>query len=343
MRKRTVGVYAGYDASEQSLCAEFLARYIVSCYRYARWFVPRTPEPADRSFGFSHQWDTEVLGWQNATRATLDAVKACDTFFFFTPNREIWDRLPAKAVTACMIDPRVRDPVALKFATKCTWSLVTSGAWLKQYPSLTFLENLAVWPFDPSIPCNPRRDLDYERHPRLFFPAYDLTFSERMFVEQTAELVKLCLPHVRTVVGFYDAKTEPKPGVDSRTHDWRLLRYLQNSDWLIDLNPRPFYTLFPTLAGGYGLQWAGFDILPNRDDACSTRRHLIATQIDRTNPQYGFQAVPDLESTAEQIVRFLTTPFHGELDRHRRSGAWENRRAEFLRVTNMILGIKSRF
>jgi hypothetical protein len=170
-----------------------------------------------------------------------------------------------------------------------------------------------------------------------------MSLFERMFVEQTAELVKLCLPHVQVAVGFYDAKVEPKPGVDSRTHDWRLLRYLQNSDWLIDLNTRPFYTLFPACAGGFGLQWIGFEVAPNTCDSCGTRRHLIQAPVEQTSWQGGQRVVPDLESTVEQIVRFLTTPFHGDLDRHANGGAWDNRRAEFLRVTNQILGIKSRY
>ena len=343
MKKRSVGIYAAYDASEQCLCAAFLARYIVSCYRYVHWFVPHAPGPKDRTFGFSHQWDTEVLEWHPANQAIRDAVKSCDTFFFFMPNRELFDLLPVGTVTACVFDPRTRGSDTLRFARKCAWPLVTSGEWTRQYPSLALWDSLTVWPFAPSIPCALRRDLDYEQQPRLFFPACGLTLSERMFVEQTAELVKLCLPNVRTVVGFYDAGTEAAPGVDSRTHDWRILRYLQNSDWLIDLNPRPFYTLLPALAGGYGLQWAGFDLIPHTGDDCSARRHLVETRLDRNHPQYGVKAVPDLEDTAEQIVRLLTTPFHGELDRHRGSGAWDNRRAEFLRVTNRILGIKSRY
>ena len=334
MKKRTVGIYSKYDASEQSLCAMFLTRYIDESYRYTKWFVPEAATTNSPYTGFSHQWDAEVLDWQRTDLDKRSSVEICDTFFFFERNKELFDLLPPKAITVFILDPRRQDPKDRAFSEKCTWTFVTSEAWLQRYPFLTLMENLAIWPYDPYIPCIMRRSLDYDRHPKLFFPAFGLTLSERKLVEQTAELVKLCLPHVQIVVGFYDARVEKTPGIDSLTYDWRLLRYLQNSDWLIDLNPRPFYTLFPACAGGYGLQWIGFDVMPNTDDYCAARRHLIKTKDG---------LLPDLEFVAEQIVRFLATPFHDDKDRHRHAGAWDKRRAEFLRVTNKILGIKSRY
>lgn len=339
MKKRTVGIYANYDASEQSLCAEFLAGYVMKCYRYVKWFVPRDPKSDARVWGFSHQWDSDVVPWIEGSERVRKAVAECDTFFFFEPNERLWELLPKKAVTASVVGPGLLSEDRREFAKRCTFTLMPcepSGAELYDPPA-----NAIYWPFDPSIQCIMRSDLDYENQPKLLFPAFGFHSWERTFVRQVAEIVKLCKPNVKTVLAYYDANAKPYAGCDSRTHDWRLIRYMQNTDWIIDLNFRPSYCLFGACAGGYGLQWIGLDLAPNTDAANAARRHLISCYDRRAGK--AKRIVPDLESTAAQIVACLDTPFHGPEDRHRSCGAWENRRAEFLRVTNLILGIKTKY
>jgi len=343
MKKRTVGIFARYDASEQTLCAEYLARYITNCYRYTKWFVPEAPRPGSRFHGFSHQWDSEVVPWQEKRKDILKSLQSCDVFFFFERNEEILDRLPEGTVTAFVMNPHDPRTETLAFAKRCRYSLVTGSECHKHVTEKERGGHLTVWPFDSVMQCIPRTNPDFER-PSLFFPAFGFSLSERQFVMDVAEIVRLCLPDIQAVVGFYDGNVEPKPGVDSRIHDWRLLRYLQKSDWIIDLNTKPLLCLFPAFAGGYGLPWIGYDIAPNTDGLNRARRHLIQGTIrkDAENGRGGIVA-PDLETTAEQIVTRLRTAFLGDFDRHAGAGVWDNRRAEFLRVTNVILGCKTRY
>ena len=340
MKKRTVGIFARYDASEQTLCAEYLARYVINCYRYTKWFVHEAPSPGSRFCGFSHQWDSEVVPWHGKRKEAIKSLQSCDTFFFFERNEEILDMLPGETVTAFVMNPHDRGSESLAFAKRCRYSLVAGNECCKQIMEKEYGLHPIVWPFDSAMQCIPRTNPDFEKRPHLFFPAFGFSPAERQFVIDVAEIVRLCLPNVQAAVGFYDATVEPKPGVDSRTHDWRLLRYLQTSDWIIDLNTKPLFGLFPAFAGGYGLPWIGYDLAPNTDERNKARRHLIQATLPQTpeNPH----VVPELETTAKQIVTRLGTPLQGDLERHAGAGAWDNRRAEFLHVTNLILGCKTK-
>ena len=343
MKKKTVGIYAKYDASEQTLCASFLTGYIIKRYHYVKWFVPYAPTPGSRSWGFSHRWDTEVVQWTDNEKRLASDAKACNTCFFFEPNGRLLASLPPEATSIFVVNPRALSEDVYRFARKCKYILVTGSQWQEQLAFCDLLPGAINWPFDPSVQCIPRSNLDFEKTPRLFFPTFGFSYAERNFVEQVIEIVRCCKPNIQSVIGFYDAKTEPRPGYDSRTYDWRLLKYLQNSDWIIDLNPKPLYCLFAACAGGHGLQWFGFETSPNTDYYNSARRHLIKTEVRSAGPRQVVRALPDLNSTAEQLVRRLDTPFNDWLDRNTGCGAWDNRRAEFFRVTNMVLGIKTRY
>lgn len=335
MKKRTVGIYARYDGSEQSFCAKFLAGYISKCYRYVTWFVPDAPGRGSSCRGFSYQWDPKVQPCSGRRKQAGKAAAQCDTFFFFEPNEELFRRLPAGAVTAFVTDPRYWTPRCRAFAEACTYLLVPGRSRDGQAASVN--AKTYFWPFDPSVPGGRRLGIDYEKQPRLLFPAFGFSREERHFAEQVARIVKHCKPDVKTVVTYFDPAIAPRPGNDSRTDDWRLIRYLQNADWIVDLNPRPLYGLFSAFAGTYELQWFGFDTAPNTDPANSARRHLIRQPVENG------RVVPDLESTAMRIVRRLNMPFQGDLDRHRGSGVWDHRCTEYLRVTNIVLGIKTKY
>ena len=341
MKKRTAGIYARYNTSEQTFCAEYLAAYIVNCYRFAKWFVPVAPNRQSRYYGFSHQWDSTVIQWDAASAEMQPILNECDTFFFFEPNDEIFERLK-KTTTACVFDPRNQRQDYWRFAAKCDWLLLPNQYWLDEYSIVQKFpgSQVAVWPYDPYNQCIPKAKTDFELNPRVFFPAFGFPSNDRQFVEEIAAILKIAVPNVQTVIGFYDATSQSRPGYDAGVDDWRLLKYLQNSDWLVDLTTKPTYNLFAAFAGGYGLQWSGFDIPPNADYYNSARRHLI--QVDCEN-MTAHRLTPDLESTAEQLVRQFNRRFHDVFDREAGSGTWEQRRAEFLRVTNAVLGIKSRY
>ena len=336
MKKRMVGIYANYNASQQSFCAEFLAGYIAKCYRYAKWFVPDTPQVSSRFHGFSHQWDTEVVAWHNRNKETLKMVRECDTFFFFEPQEEILDSLPKHAVTAYFADPGHPAAQLHAFAGRCSFVLLPGETFRDRIPFSVARTNLLLCPFEPLLQAIPRRDLDFEKQPRLFFPAFGFSRQYRFFVSQVADIVKLCKSNVQTVVGFYDQRIAPQPGLDSRTYDWRLLKYLRHADWVIDLDPQPVLSLFPALAGGYGLQWIGLETPPNTEYHNAAFRHLIPTLADNGTDDA-------LETIAKNLVRILDRPFEGHLDRYAGLGAWEHRRTECLRIINLILGIKTRY
>jgi hypothetical protein len=337
MRKRTVGILAKYDASEQCICAAFLAQYISKCYRYVVWFSPAKPKQTDTLKGFSHQWDKEVIPRTNP-KANM-RLKKCDTFFFFEPDNEAFDLLPKNAVTSLIINPHTWNTETYKFAKRCTYSLVLSPEWLVYFGRHYYLDNVLVWPFDPAMQCIPRQNPLADKEPRLFYPAYGLEENDLQFVKQVAELVKLCCPQIKSVVGFYDSKEKSVPGYDANTYDWRLQKYLQQSDWIVYLNPQPVFSLFPACAGGYGIKWSGFNISPNTDIYNDSRRHLIDTNTKSIYTGID-QAVPDLDDTVIQLVRRIEMPGKRSEDPNRTSGAWEQRRAEFLRITGKILGIK---
>ena len=340
MKKRTVGIYAPYDGSEQTLCAEYLAGYITRGYRYVKWFVPDRADVKGRSCGFSHKWDSEVVPWQGNLKNARKTAAVCDTFFFFQANEEIFERLPRDAVTALLVDPRNRDAAYLDFAHRCTFTLWPGQEWIPDRNFTDRTGNAFLWPFDPTVPLIPKRSPDFVE-PKLFFPAFGLSAIERDFVRQIAMIVKRCRPNFKAVVGCYDATIPSIPGFDSQVYDWRLLQYLRCSDWIIDLNPRPLLCLFAAFAGGLEIQWTGFDVAPNSDRWNQARRHLISEPIQRIGS--ADQVLPDLESTALQIVSRLDAPMANNHDRHRGSGVWDQRRTEFLRVTNLVLGNKTKY
>ncbi len=214
MKKRTVGIYARYDASEQCFCAKFLAGYINKCYRYVKWFAPGRKESCR---GFSHQWDSKVPAWNDRQHRT---AARCDTFFFFEANEDLRRRLPKHAVTAFVADPRYWSPEQRAFADRCTFLLTPGQSWSDRIASRTAPYQSYAWPFDPSVPGGRRRGIDYEKRPKLLFPAFGFSAEERQFAENVAGIVRLCKPNVKTVVAYFDPTAKPRPGHDSRTDDW---------------------------------------------------------------------------------------------------------------------------
>jgi len=96
---------------------------------------------------------------------------------------------------------------------------------------------------------------------------------------------------------------------------------------------KPLLGFFPAFAGTLGLQWSGFDLPPNNEFYCAARRHLIPS------PKGGL-AGANTEEIAGQIVRQLTAPINGELDRNKDAGAHAQRLMKFTRSINQMLGVK---
>ena len=44
----------------------------------------------------------------------------------------------------------------------------------------------------------------------------------------------------KSALCYYNANNTSEPGRDARTYDWKLLNYLKQSDWIIDLFQKPF-------------------------------------------------------------------------------------------------------
>jgi hypothetical protein len=340
MKKRTVGICANYDASEQCLCALFLAGYIVTRYRYATWFTPSEVKPSDLVRGFSHQWDNTVCHPEKPKYKAK--AKVCDTLFFFEPDNDLFDLLPPGAVTAFVLNPYTWDKKAKDFAKRCSRVLLLSSEWVKTYSKYPYLRNFSVWPFEPSLHGISRQNIDKKEGTYLFYPAYGFSPIDRQFVCNVAELVNYCRPDIKSVVGFYREGVPPRPGYDPRVFDWRLQKYLQNSDWVIDLNPKPLFGFFPACAGNYGLRWAGFNISPYNDAHSQTRRHLITTETKPVGSN-AVKAAPDLEATAVQIVKYIEDVERNAPNTPYISGSWERRCSEFLQTTNHILGIRTRY
>jgi hypothetical protein len=339
MKKRTVGIYAKYDASEQSLCALSLINYIITRYRYVVWFTPKGVKAGDPAHGFSHQWDSGIV--PKSSPKCNAKLKDCDTFFFFEPDTEILDILPKDASTSFIIDPYNWNSTTKDFAKACTHALLLSPDWMPIFSKYYHLPNLIVWTFEPVMQGATLRKPFAEKELRLFYQAYGFPVLNRHFVKQVAELVRLCRPKTKSVIGFYDAAEPSGPGYDARAYDWRLHQYIQNCDWIVDLNPQPLFGYFPSCASSYGLRWLGFGIPPYTDIYSQTRRYLIETKTKPVGARVP-KAILNAEETAAQIIRHLDNAEKTPKDINYAPGAWERRSEEFLRVTDFILGVRSR-
>jgi hypothetical protein len=177
-------------------------------------------------------------------------------------------------------------------------------------------------PFDPAIQLIPKVWTKSGETATIFYPAYNMSFAERSCLQQIADIVKTCCPATKSVIGYYDTREMSEPGKNARVYDWKLLDYIKQTAWIIDLPPRPLLGLFAAFAGSLSIQWSGFDIQPNRDEYSAARRHLIPY------PKGGLSGTKEI---AEHIVRQLTTSFNDDADRHKATGSYIKRTTEFAR------------
>ena len=283
--KRTIGIFANYDASEKTLCALYLATYVARRYRYAAWIVPEEVTEESRYYGFSHQWDAEVMPLRSeaeAIKERLTAVDpntghaACEICFFFEDNDLLRSLLPPEAKTALFLDHRALNfAKAGAVAKKYTYVIPPSPYVSKKLVQPNLIWNDLFLPFDPAVQITPKSWIQSGNKASLFYNAYGMSFTERQCIKQISEIVKECCPESKSVICYYNAKDAFEEGKDSKTYDWKLFDYLKHVDWIIDLNPRPLMGFFAAFAGTLGVQWSCFDLPPNTDEYNAARRHLV--------------------------------------------------------------------
>ena len=332
--KRTVGIFADYNASEKTLCALYLATHVVRRYRYVAWIVPKAITPESRYLGFSHQWDGEVIPLTAKTKKIKDLLTSCEMCFFLEENELLQSLLPAHAKTALFLDHHALDYKQTGiYAKKYTYLLSTSPYISKKLVQPNLIWNDLLWPFDPAVQIAPKSWLNSGSDASLLYNAYGMSFIERQCVQQISEIVKECCPASKSVICYYDNSDAVELGKDPRTYDWKLFDYLKQADWIIDLNPRPLMGFFAAFAGTLGLQWSCFDLPPNTDEYSGARRHLVPY------PKGGL-TLDNSEKIAMHLVRQLTQPFSDDTDRNRGSSAYINRLTKFTAGVNKLLGVR---
>jgi len=261
-------------------------------------------------------------------------LSQCEICFFFDESEYLYALLPTTTKTAVFLDPYTWNYGTSKtFAKKCTYALSVSPAISKKIVQQNLLSNELLCPFDPATQLAPKVGLQSGQTASLLYNAYGMSYLERQRLWEISEIVKACCPLSKSVLCYYNANDTSEPGRDARTYDWKLLNYLKQSDWIIDLTPKPLLGFFPAFAGTLGLQWTGFDLPPNNEFYCAARRHLIPC------PKGGL-AGADTEEIAGQIVRQLTTPFNDDLERSKDARAHAERLIKFTRSINQMLGMK---
>jgi hypothetical protein len=332
--KRTVCIFSNYDASEKTLCALYLASYIVKQYRYCVWVAPYKVYRSSKYFGFSHQWDNRVMSLNDQKEAIRTRLSNCEICFLFDESETLLSLLPPSTKTAFFLDPHTwNPPTSPDFAKKCTYLLASSSYVTKKIVEPNVFHHDILCPFDPAAHIIPRPRIQSGDTASLFYNAYGMSLAERQCVQQIAEIVKQCCPESKSVVCCYTAKLKPEHGFDPLTYDWRLFDYLKQSDWIIDLNPRPLHGFFAAFAGALGIQWSCLNIPPNTDKYSAARRHLIPYPEGGLLPQ-------NVEVIAGHIVRQLMEKFNSDLDRDRDVGSYIKRFDKFIETMNQMLGTK---
>jgi len=336
MQKRIVGLFANYNASEKTLCAMYLAKHVIHRYRHVVWVVPDDVSSKSPYFGFSHKWDASVKSLQSKGAEIKKQLASWEMCIFFEENEVLYSFLPAVAKTAVFIDPYTWNPDSSRsFVKKCTYALAVSPYVTNQIIQPHTLFNHLLCPFDSTLQLIPKAYFSSGQTAVLFYPAYGMSFLERQCIQHVSEIVKECCPDTKSVIGYYDANETPELGRDARTFDWKLMDYLKQTDWIVDLNPRPLMGLFGSFAGALNIQWSCFDIPPNNDEYNEARRHLIPY------PKGGL-TLENADKIAEEIVRHLMMPFRDDIDRNKRAGSYSKRILEFTRAMNKLFDAKSR-
>jgi hypothetical protein len=247
---------------------------------------------------------------------------------FFEESELLYSVLPKGTKKAVLMNPYTWcHETSPAFAKKCEYAVSVSPYVSKKIVRPHLLSNEVRMPFAPPLRWTPRHNLQTGERSVLFYNAYGMSYPERECIEQVADTVKVCCPQSKSVIGYYDKKEKSRPGRDARVYDWQMIKYLEHTDWIVDLSQKPLLTLFPMMAGVIGAQWSGFDLPPNNDDYNATRRHLIPY------PSGGL-TIDSAGVIAEHLVRHLTKPFATEADKNQSAWSSQDRSSKFMGVMN---------
>jgi hypothetical protein len=335
--KQTVGIFSDYNATEKTFCALYLAEYLIEQrYRQVVWIVPNDVSLGNRYYGFPHKWDTQVLSLETQSAKIQEVLSDCKRCIFFDESAPLYDLLPAKTKTSLILDHRTwKGKPSRSFAARCTNTLSVSPYVTNKIVRTNLLDNTLSCPFDHSIQMIPKAAISSGQTATLFYPAYGMSFLERQCLSQIAEIVKACCLATKSVIGYYDARGIQLPGLDAKTYDWKLLDYLKQTNWIIDLNPRPLMGLFAAFAGALSIQWSCFDIPPNTDRYSAARRHTVPY------PKGGLTAA-NVEKIAEHLVRHLNMTFNDDNERNKDAGSYIERLKGFSAVMNKFFKRKKK-
>jgi len=226
--KKTVGIFSKYDATEKTFCALYLAEHILFRYRHVVWIVPDDVPLNSRYHGFSHKWDAKILSLGSQAEQVKAAIADCEQCLFFDESEQLFSLLPKEAKTAFFLDPHNwRYRHSRSFAKKCTYTFSVSPHITNTLADRYLLDNTLLCPFDHCLQMMPKTGIASGKAATLFYPAYGLTYLERQCLRQVSEIVKMCCPHSKSVIGYYDTKETSTKGVDAQTYDWKLLDYLE--------------------------------------------------------------------------------------------------------------------
>ena len=316
--KRTVGIFASYDASEKTFCALYLAEHILKRYKHVVWIVPDDATAKSRYCGFSHKWGVEIISLKSQTERIKEELSNCEICFFFNESERLFSLLPKETKTIVFLDPHKWTTNSRSFVKKCTHSFSVSPHITDTLVQRNLLENTLSCPFDHCLQMIPKVGISSGKAATLFYPAYDMTFFERQSLYRVSSIVKKCCPDSKSVIGYYDMHESSEPGKDAKTYDWKLIDYLKQTDWIVDLNPRPLMGLFSAFAGALCVQWSCFNISPNTDAYSASRRHTIPY------PNGGL-TIANAEEIAMHLVRQLNTSFNDDAARNRGAGSYAKR------------------
>jgi hypothetical protein len=325
MKKRNVGIYARYDASEQTWTALYLAKYISAQYRYVKWITPPAASPINPYKGLSYEWDSKVIPYNDCNIKSADYT-AC---VFFEPHPALLKKLSKNIITCFIPDLYRFDKATQIFAHECTHCLVTCEDWASRLEQIYYNNNHTLWHYYPSIQygIHDKKNNYTIDGLKLFFPVYGLNQPTIDFIKDVITVIKQLQPTMHAVIGSFNKKLKPQAGYDTNIFDWRLHKYIHETDVLIDMNPQPAYAFFPTYAIGHGLQWIGYDTPVNRDPLTATHRHLLP--LPDNHEQYTKN---DLEKISLQLVNYLINIKQGKIVNN--SNKWDIRCRQFIDTTN---------
>lgn len=328
MKKKTVGIVADYNASEQTFCALYLAGYLERIHRYVLYL---TPEPPDKAHvqGFSHQWDARI----KSISEECDAKKylgRCDNVFWFHQIPSYQKFIRPGTVTACVANPYYWTKEQYQLCRTSTYTLVTAKSLLPAIQHAQYLPNCVYWSFDPLFQSIHNGAVGLKN---VLIPAFGFTPEQFNFSHSVQSVIRACLPDWRVLLGTYDAKTESSADLVTDMDDWRIKNYLKHTSCIVDLNYNPIWNLYSSLAGCFCIPWMGYDLPPHNDIENQSQRRLITCDTRQTS-RFASVAVYNAEQTALQIVRFLQElgQFHTQP-----IGMFEQRRDAFLDITNKIV------